>query len=72
MTMPKVAVKNMMRALGPSEKIAFRSVLNVKSINEAGSKYRDATKYKSDSLARGETSEELSVPSSSICLMRSA
>ena len=48
-TIPKVPAKNIIIALGPKAIIPFTSILKVNKTREAGSKYRDAIKYKPDS-----------------------
>ena len=48
-TIPKVPAKNIIKALGPNATTPFISILKVKSTKEAGSKYREAIKYKPDS-----------------------
>jgi len=46
--MPKVPVKNIIKAFDPSLLISFKSTLKVSNTNDVGSKYLEATKYKSD------------------------
>ena len=52
-TTPKVPVKNMINAFGPSLKTSFKSILSVNKIKLAGNKYLEATKYSCDVPIKG-------------------